>query len=128
MQATSRIAEPVKAQIANGKYDKNFLEGVENFMTGFSELKTAFEELPIKGGDVKVKIPDEERAQTEELLADLVENVKKLNAMQETVMDGIKEFMERNSKSMKVFREARGIFDKFVKKPKQAPHFFDRKG
>lgn len=128
VRKTSQIARPVEDQIAEGKYDSDFLEKVKAFMTGFWDLQEVFENLPIENGNFAVRIPESEREQTELLLTELVEDVKKLNKTQETVIDGVKEFMGKNRESMKTLREARGIFDKFIKRPKQQPRFFDRKG
>ena len=128
LKEAARVVAPLVERVNEDKLDDDFLTEIGKYGDGFSEVRDALDAIPVKDGKYLVEVPKEEEARVEALMAELIDEVKLLNDNQEIIIGGLKVFMEQNSHRMEVLRKARGIFDKFVKKPPQSPRFFDRKG
>jgi len=123
-----KLAEPVAEQIRAGKLEADYLDRVQKFMENFSEVQQSIEELPIEDGKITVPLDPAEKRETAELLPKLITRVEELAAYQALIIETLQKQIETSNKSMKDLRDAKQIFNKFVKKPEKGPVFFDRKG
>jgi len=128
VRGSTEQAEPVVEQVRSGKLGKDYLQKIVEFLNGFDNVRAALDELPMEGGRLPEKLSPEDRRAVEELLPELIKEVEKLVEYQALLMGTLKKGIEVQSGNLKKVRDAKKMFEKFMKKPEGGPRFFDQEG
>ena len=122
------LAEPIIAQVENGELESDYLEKINKFLSSFAEVQASIEAMPIEDGKIMVELSPPEKRQTGELLPELIAEVEILAKYQAIIIETLRNRISRSGKDLKGIRDAKKIFEKFIKKQEKGPKFFDRKG
>ena len=128
IKETRAGAFPVLKQMEEGKLDRDYLDKTRVFLNDFETVKNAIDTLPIENGVITVQMPEDERKEAEKLFPVLISEVEKLAEAQKEIIELFRSRMMQNQEKMKIIRDAKSIFEKFVKKKTDGARFFDKQG
>jgi hypothetical protein len=128
----ARLAEELQAigkhildRHASGDTTEDFLREIPAFNTKFEELHMALDTLPLAS---EMDMPKESVTALDPMTA-LSDAIKNLMQTHDNVSHIVAEMSGETMHRLRVIREARGIFDRFVKLPgHQKPRFYDKQG
>jgi hypothetical protein len=121
------MAAPIVERITENDLKEDFIEKVRAFLIEFDKVREDFEQLPLKDGNPTAGMPEKEKREAIELIPKLISGLENLAAAHALMIEAMKKGMDMNTERMELMRKAKNIFDKFVKAPKQAPKFFDKR-
>lgn len=128
VRGVRKVAEPLVEQVRSGERSRNFIVEVHDFLNSFGEVTEALDALPISDGVISVNTSVADRREAEKLFPVLINEVEALAGYQLEIIDALKKSVEKQGANMKSVRDARQMFEKFVKRPAQDAKFFDKKG
>lgn len=123
-----KLAEPIVEQVRSGSRSRDFIIEVHDFLNAFGEVTSALDSLPIKDGSISVDASQTDRRNAEKIFPVLINEVEVLAGYQLEIIDSLKKNLEKQGANMKSVRDARKMFEHFVKRPAQDAKFFDKKG
>lgn len=123
-----KMAEPIIDQVRSDKRSRDFIIQVHDFLNAFGEITTALDALPVKDGAISVDAAPADRQRAEKMLPALISEIEVLAGYQLEIIDSLKKSLLNQGASMKSVRDARKMFENFVKRPPQDAKFFDKKG
>ena len=128
----ARLAEELQAIGArilesheSGGTAENSLHEIPAFNTKFEELHAALDTLPLSSG---MDMPQESVAALDPMAA-LSDAIKNLMITHDNVSRIVAEMSGETMQRLRIIREAKGVFDRFVKLPgHQKPRLYDKQG
>ncbi len=122
-----RESAPILNRIKTNDLGTDFIKTVKVFINDFDKVKESFDKLSIKDGAPTQKLTEKEQKEASELIPKLVAGLERLAEGHALIIATFKRCIAANSEKMDIMRNAKKIFNKFVKAKQQDPKFIDKR-